>query len=134
VKVRGLAADHRDELSLDGTPVDIQPMSGLTGNVAAAGGATPGASITELAQQHGVSRDSLVEYVQTKIQQTRQANGQSPLDQSTLDELVDHALDHDRGEGNDAPATEEPASAGYDATAQRTADRPRATGSISILA
>ncbi|HTP21239.1 MAG TPA: hypothetical protein VMJ65_16670 [Solirubrobacteraceae bacterium] len=112
-------------------------MSGLTANAATAGSAAAaaaGATITELAQQHGVSRDSLVEYVQRKIQRTREANGQSPLDQSTLDQLVDHALDHDHGAGSVTPATEEPASAGYNATAQRTADRPRATGSISIFA
>jgi transposase-like protein len=111
-------------------------MSGLTANVAPAGGATPGASITELAQQHGVSRESLVQFVQTKIQQTREANGQAPLDQSTLDQLVDHALDHNRGEGAgpDGAAAEEPASAGYTATAQRAAGRGGASGTISILA
>jgi transposase-like protein len=116
--------------------VEIQPVSGLAANVATAGGAMPGASISELAQQHGVSRESLVQFVQTKIQQTREANGQPPLDQSTLDQLVDHTLDHNRGQraGADGSATDEPASAGYTATAQRTAGRAGASGSISILA
>jgi len=111
-------------------------MSGLTANVAPAGGASPGASITELSQQHGVSRESLVQFVQTKIQQTREANGQAPLDQSTLDQLVDHALDHNRGQGADAdgPAGEEPTSDGYTATAQRAEGRGGASGTISILA
>ena len=111
-------------------------MSGYTPQLVAAGGATPGASITELAQQHGVSRDSLVEFVQGKIQQSRQANGQPPLDQTTLDHLIDHALDQDRqqGAGADESGPEGPASAGYSASAQRTGDLPRATGSISILA
>jgi transposase-like protein len=116
--------------------VDIQPLSGLAANAAAAGGATPGASITELAQQHGVSRDSLLQFVQSKIQQTREANGQPPLDQSTLDQLVDHALDHNRGQGagTDGSASDEPASAGYTAAAQRTAGRAGTPGSISIFA
>jgi transposase-like protein len=116
--------------------VDIQPVSGLAANLAAAGGATPGASITELAKQHGVSRESLIQFVQSKIQQTREANGEAPLDQSTLDQLVDHALDRNggRGAGADATASDEPASAGYTATAQRTSGRAAASGSISILA
>ena len=111
-------------------------MSGLTANVALAGGATQGASITELAQQHGVSRDSLVQFVQTKIQQTREDNGQPPLDQSTLDQLVDHALDHNRGQGAgaDEAGAGEPASAGYTANAQRAASRGGASGTISVLA
>ncbi len=111
-------------------------MSGYTPQLVAAGGATPGSSITELAQQHGVSRDSLVEFVQGKIQQSRQANGQPPLDQTTLDQLIDHALDQDRqqGYGADESGAEGPASAGYTASAQRTGDRPPATGRISILA
>lgn len=117
-------------------------MSGLTPQIAAAGagtpgatgGGTPGATITDLAQQHGVSRESLAQYVQSKIQDTREANGQPPLDQSTLDELVDHAFDHNQGAGTDGPAAEKPASAGYTATAQLTAARGGASGSISILA
>jgi len=111
-------------------------VSGYAPQVAASGGATPGASITELAQQHGVSRESLVQFVQTKIQQTREAQGQPPLDQSTLDEIVDHTLDQNRGEGAgaDSSPTEEPPSAGYTATAQRTGDRPRVASGISILA
>ena len=111
-------------------------MSGYTPQLVAAGGATPGSSITELAQQHGVSRDSLVEFVQGKIQQSRQANGQPPLDQTTLDQLIDQALDQERqqGAGGDEPGAEGPGSAAYTSSAQRTADRPRAAGSISILA
>ncbi len=110
-------------------------MSGSPSQLVAGGGATPGASITDLAQQHGVSRESLVALVQSKIQQSRQASGQAPLDQTTLDQLIDHALDPDRGQGaTDESQAEGPASAGYTAGAQRTADRPRAAGSISILA
>jgi hypothetical protein len=116
--------------------VQIQPVSGPTANVATAGGATPGGSISELAQQHGVSREALVQFVETKIQQGRETSGQPPLDQSTLDQLVDHALDHNRGQGagGDEPVAEDPASAGYTASAQRAASRGGALGTISILA
>jgi hypothetical protein len=119
--------------------VDIQPVSGLAASaaiVAAPGSATSGASIAELAQQHGVSRESLAQFVQSKIQQTRAANGQPPLDQSTLEELVDHALDHNRGKsaGTAEPAAQAPGSPGYTATAQRTVGRAGSSGSISILA
>ena len=116
--------------------MNIQAVSAYTSQLGAAGGATQGASITELAQQHGVSRDSLVQYVQSRIQQTRESNGQPPLDQSTLDQLVDHTLDHDRGEGagTDQAAPEETPVAGYTADAQRTGARAGVTGTISILA
>jgi transposase-like protein len=104
--------------------VTIQSVSGYTPPVAS----QPGDSITELARQHGVSRESLLELVQTKIQQAREANGQPPLDQATLDQVLDHRSSHtdDEGEAAGAPA--------YTATAQLTAERPRTTGSISILA
>jgi transposase-like protein len=116
--------------------VDIQSVGGYTPQLVAAGGATSGASITQLAQQHGVSRESLVELVQSKIQQTREANGHPPLDQTTLDQIIDHALDqnHGQGAGTDESQAEGPAPAGYTASALRTADRPSATGRISILA
>jgi hypothetical protein len=109
-------------------------MSGLTATAAAAGGANAGTSLTELAQQHGVSRESLVDFVQSKIQQSRQANGESPLDQSTLDQLIDHALDQDGQPAADGAGADAPASAGYTATAQLSADRPRVSAGISILA
>ena len=116
--------------------MDIQSVGGYTPQLVAPGGAAPGASITELAQQHGVSRASLVELVQSKIQQSRQANGQPPLDQTTLDQIIDHALDQNRGQGagTDESEAEGASAARYTATAQRTADGERAAGSISILA
>ncbi len=59
-----------------------------------------------------------------------------PLDQSTLDQPVDHSLDHDRGEGagTDQTGPEETPFAGYTANAQRIAGRGGASGTISILA
>jgi len=112
-------------------------MSGLTPNAAASGGATPGASITELAQQHGVSRESLVEFVQAKIQQARQDNGQAPLDQSTLEEMIGHTLDQDgqtAGNADDPTGARSPGVGGYTSSAQRATGGARAAGRISILA
>jgi len=116
--------------------MDIQPVSGLTPNVAAPGGATPDASITKLAQPHGVSRESLIEFVQSKIQQARQDGGQPPLDQAALDQLVDHALDRNSGQsaGRDQSGTDEPASASYTSAAQPTASTGGKSGTISMLA
>jgi hypothetical protein len=59
-----------------------------------------GQSITDLAQQQGVSRDSLVQSVESQIQQQRQANGQDPLDQTTLDRMVNRAFDSHRTGGH----------------------------------
>jgi hypothetical protein len=112
-------------------------MSGLTPNAAASGGATPRASITDLAQQHGVSRESLVEFVQAKIQQARQESGQPPLDQGTLDQMIGHTLDHggQTAWNVDGSADADPPPAGgYTSNAQQPASRARAAGRISILA
>jgi transposase-like protein len=91
--------------------VNIQAVSAYTSQLGIAGGASQGASMTELAQQHGVSPDS-------------------------LDQLVDRSLDHDHesGTGNDRPATDGTPFVGYTADAQRTAGRVGASGTISILA
>jgi hypothetical protein len=53
-----------------------------------------GMSISGLAQQQGVSRDALVKSVTSQIQQTRQANGQSPLDPTALEQMVKRAFGH----------------------------------------
>jgi hypothetical protein len=91
--------------------VNIQAVSAYTSQLGAAGGATQGASITELEQQQGVSRDS-------------------------LDQLVDRSPDHDHdpGAGTDQSATDDTPLAGYTADAQRTASRVGGSGTISILA
>jgi len=111
-------------------------MSGLTPNAAASGGATPGASITALAQQHGVSRESLVEFVQAKIQQARQESGQPPLDQGTLDQMIGHTLDQgDQTAGDaDGAGDAETPPGGYTSSAQRTVGGAGTPGRISILA
>jgi hypothetical protein len=55
-----------------------------------------GSSIAQLAQQQGVSRDALVQSIENQIQQTRQSAGQPPIDSSTLERLVNRAVDHHR--------------------------------------
>jgi hypothetical protein len=55
-----------------------------------------GVSIGDLARQKGISRSALADTVQQQIQQARQANGQPPLDQKTLDRIVDRAFDQSR--------------------------------------
>lgn len=81
--------------ALDGTLVGISGQLGMSlGGVQSA--LKQGLSITDLAQQQGVSRASLVKSVESQIQQNRQASGQPPLDQSTLDRMVNRAFDHHR--------------------------------------
>jgi transposase-like protein len=75
--------------------VDIQPASGYVTPVAS----TSGDSIAELAQQHGVSRESLLEFVRSKIEQTRADSGEPPVDSATLDRALTRTLDDARGAG-----------------------------------
>jgi hypothetical protein len=93
------------------TLVHIQAVNAYTSQIGAAGGANQNASITEPAEQPGVSRD--------------------PLDQ-----LVDQSLDRGQepGANADQSATDETPLAGYTADAQRTVGRLGGLGTISILA
>jgi transposase-like protein len=100
--------------------VDISPVST---SAPPAGGA----SITDLARQHGVSRHALLEFVRSKIQETRAASGQPPLDEGTLDEVISHTLGH----GDEEPET---ASAGYTSSARSVPERAGGAGSISVFA
>jgi transposase-like protein len=97
--------------------VDIQPVSGYAPHVAS----TPNDSISELAHQHGVSRESLLEFVRSKIDQARQDSGEPPLDHETLDQALTQTLDDARG-------------AGYTSNARSVAHRAGVPGTISILA
>ncbi|MBV8258534.1 MAG: hypothetical protein JO073_12020 [Actinobacteria bacterium] len=56
-----------------------------------------GQSISDLAQQKGVSRDSIVQYIEQQVQQQRAADGQSPVPQDALDQVVNRAVDRHRG-------------------------------------
>jgi hypothetical protein len=95
--------------------VNIQAVNAYTSQLgaagSAAGGAAQGASITQPAQQHGVSPDS-------------------------LDQLVGRSLDHDDqpDADTDQSATDETPLSGYTADGQRTAGRAVGLGTISILA
>ena len=117
--------------------MDIQSVSGYAPHLASPGGSTPGDSITELAQQHGVTRESLLEFVRSKIQDTRTANGERPLDPATLDRAIGHALDNGREQpahGAADQAGAEPVPAGYTSMARSVPARPALAGSISVFA
>jgi hypothetical protein len=81
---------------LDGTLDGIAGMLSMS-PAALRSALKQGSSITDLAQQQGVSRDDLVKSVESQIQQRRQADGQQPLDQTALDHMVNRAFDRHRG-------------------------------------
>jgi transposase-like protein len=88
--------------------VDIQPATRYAPHVAS----TPGDSIGELAQQHGVSRESLLEFVRSKVDHARQDSGEPPLDHETLDQALTQTLDDARGAGYTSNARSVPERAG----------------------
>ena len=92
-------------------------MSGYAPHVAS----TPSDSIAELAQQHGVSRESLLEFMRSKIDQNREDTGEPPVDHETLDRAPTQTLDDARG-------------AGYTSNARSVPQRAGVPGTISILA
>ena len=55
-----------------------------------------GQSIAGLAEQQGVPRESVAEFVSAQIQQARSYSGQPSLDQEALERMVDRALDRGR--------------------------------------
>jgi hypothetical protein len=97
--------------------VEIQPAGGYAPHIAS----TPNDSITELAQQHGVSRESLLEFVRSKIDQNRADTGEPPVDHETLEGALTQTLDDARG-------------AGYTSNARSVPERPAVTGTISVFA
>jgi hypothetical protein len=75
-----------------------------------------------LAQQHGVSRESLLEFVRSKIEQTREDSGEPPVDHETLDRALTQTLHDARG-------------AGYTSNARSVPQRTGAPGgTISVFA
>ena len=93
--------------------MDIQPASGYAPHIAS----TPSDSIT----QHGVSRESLLEFMRSKIDQSREDTGEPPVDHETLDRALTQTLDDARG-------------AGYTSNARSVPQRAGVPGTISILA
>lgn len=84
--------------ALNGTLSGIAKQLGM--NVANVQSALKqGSSIADLAAQQGVSTSAIVQSVQAQIQQTRQAAGQAPLDQTTLDRMVNRAVTHHHHRG-----------------------------------
>lgn len=91
-----------------------------------------GVSIGDLAERRGVSRSAVAGTLEHQIQQARQAAGQGPLDQSTLDRIVGRALD--RGRQPASPGSS--ALSGYAASgaSAESAGSPGAPAGISIYA
>jgi hypothetical protein len=79
-----------------------------------------GQSIAGVAEQQGVPREQVAQFLGGQIQQARSYSGQPPLDQGALDRMVDRALDRGRpansGTGSRAEATD-PEAAGVGAYA-----------------
>ncbi len=90
-----------------------------------------GSSITDLAQQEGVSRDDLVKSVEDQIQQTRAANGAQPLDQQSLGRMVNRAFDRHRGGGHHHHHHSKPVSSPASTT---PTDPQSQSGGIDVLA
>jgi hypothetical protein len=61
-----------------------------------------GRSLASLAEQQGVSRESIGSFIGSQIQRARMYSGQLPLDDDALARTVDRALD--RGRKQDAEA------------------------------
>ena len=97
-----------------------------------------GQSLASLAEQQGVSRESLGSFIGAQIQRARMYSGQLPLDQDALDRTVDRALDRGRRQDADASAPppqtlEAAATATYASNARSLSPPTPAGGSISLL-
>jgi hypothetical protein len=98
-----------------------------------------GRSIAGLAEQQGVPRESVAEFVGSQIQQARITSGQPMLDQSALERMVDRALDRGRptaSSGGDREAAS-PSAGGvgaYASNARATSAGVPAGRTISLLA
>jgi hypothetical protein len=56
-----------------------------------------GQSISDIAAQKGVSRGSIVQYIEQQVQQQRTAQGQEPIPQDVLDQVANRAVDRHAG-------------------------------------
>jgi hypothetical protein len=98
-----------------------------------------GQSIAGLAEQQGVPRESVAEFLASRIQQARTSSGQPTLDQSALDRMVNRALDRGRpvpsggGDGEAAGPTAESVGS-YAINARVTSAGLPAGRTISLLA
>jgi hypothetical protein len=88
-------------------------------------------SLTDIAQQHDVPRESLAALVRARVQQTREANGEPPIDQVALDRVL-HGDDTSAGDpASDSAEAPPPA---YTSSARVAPARQLSSGSISIYA
>jgi hypothetical protein len=115
LKIRAAPADHMDAGSLD-------PRFSLDTH-----------SLTDIAQHHDVPPESLAALVRARVQQARVANGEPPVDQATLDRVLDASLDH-ASVGDSASEAEEPPSPAYTSRATVAPLRPTGSAGISIYA
>jgi hypothetical protein len=97
-----------------------------------------GQSLASLGEQQGVSRDSLGSFIGSQMQRARLYNGQPSLDDSSLDRLVNRALDRGRSQDAGTPAApqtyEAVATATYASNARPLpAETSPAGASISLL-
>jgi hypothetical protein len=98
-----------------------------------------GQSLAAVAEQQGVSRESIAGFIGTQIQRARMYSGQLPLEDGALERTVDRALDRGRKQDDGTPALppqsyEAVATATYASNA-RPLPEPAApaSGSISLL-
>jgi hypothetical protein len=77
-----------------------------------------GQSLAAVAEQQGVSRESIGGFIGTQIQRARMYSGQLPLEDGALERAVDRALD--RGRKPDAGTPALPAPQSYEAAATAT--------------
>lgn len=80
-----------------------------------------GESISGLAAQKGVSRDSIVSYVEQQVQRQRVAQGKPAIPQDALDQVVNRAVDRHRGRHPRVAAGD-------------PARQPQAQGALDLLA
>ena len=107
----------------------MQPVTGYA--------STAGDSITALAEQHGVSRESLLEFVRSKVQESQEGGDQEAPDRATLERAMSQTLDHaPQPPADDAMALTEEGSVplGYTSKARSVAGRPTGSGGISVFA
>ena len=97
-----------------------------------------GQSIAGVAEQQGVPREAVAEFLGAQIQQARSYSGQPPLDQGALERMVDRALDRGRpasgGPDGDATTPEAGGVGAYASNARVTSAGVPAGRTISLLA
>ncbi len=97
-----------------------------------------GQSLASLAEQQGVSRDTLGSFIGAQMQRARMYSGQLPLDDDALERNVNRALDRGRKQDTSTPTPppqtyEAAATATYASNARALPTEAPAGGTISLL-